>query len=322
MRLSRGSVPWWIFDGNSRVPGASFGDYSALLSLALAGRGRTVAEAIRDRGPLWHGFWEPLTLAVLNTVPERGQARLLWRALAETFVRGGHRSRPVLAPRGWGSALVDPALAWLRDRGVRIAFGATLRAFERAGGRVAALDFAGIGRVTVAAGDHIVLALPPRRLSALMPELDLPEDDAGIVNAHFTVGDSRVLAGKPPITGLLGGRGHWIFLRGDVVSMTISAADRLGEMTVDPDDLLPALWVEAARALDLPSAYVAGRINKERRATFDQSPDGVGKRPGARTSLANLVLAGDATRTGLPATIEGAVRSGETAARLIVGDQR
>ncbi|HET7409104.1 MAG TPA: FAD-dependent oxidoreductase, partial [Paracoccaceae bacterium] len=56
--------------------------------------------------------------------------------------------------------------------------------------------------------------------------------------------------------------------------------------------------------------------NKERRATFDQSPAGVNKRPQARTPLANLVLAGDATATGLPATIEGAIRSGETAARL------
>jgi monoamine oxidase len=62
--------------------------------------------------------------------------------------------------------------------------------------------------------------------------------------------------------------------------------------------------------------YVAARLNKERRATFDQSPEGVARRPAARTGLANLWLAGDATDTGLPATIEGAIRSGETAARL------
>ncbi len=83
-----------------------------------------------------------------------------------------------------------------------------------------------------------------------------------------------------------------------------------------PDELLPVLWDETRRALRLKTDYRAARINKERRATFDQSPFGISKRPDARTPLANLVLAGDATRTGLPATIEGAVRSGETAARL------
>ena len=63
--------------------------------------------------------------------------------------------------------------------------------------------------------------------------------------------------------------------------------------------------------------YLAARINKERRATFDQSPAGVAKRLQPRTALTNLFLAGDAIDTGLPATIEGAIRSGERAAALV-----
>jgi uncharacterized protein with NAD-binding domain and iron-sulfur cluster len=102
----------------------------------------------------------------------------------------------------------------------------------------------------------------------------------------------------------------------DVVAYVV-AADRLGVMDKAPDELIPALWAEAARALDLGDMQpAAARINKERRATFDQSPEGVAKRPAARTPIANLMLAGDCTRTGLPATIEGAIRSGEVAARL------
>jgi len=56
---------------------------------------------------------------------------------------------------------------------------------------------------------------------------------------------------------------------------------------------------------------------RERRATFAALPHENAKRPGPRTNWANLVLAGDWTATGLPATIEGAIRSGNRAAELI-----
>ena len=58
------------------------------------------------------------------------------------------------------------------------------------------------------------------------------------------------------------------------------------------------------------------QIVKEKRATFAATPAQDAKRPAAKTRWRNLLLAGDWTQTGLPATIEGAVRSGETAAAL------
>lgn len=313
VRLNEGPVPWWIAAPGRRVPGTGLFDYLRAAGLALARPGRTVADTIRGRGPLWRRFWEPLTLAALNTTPERGAAPLLWRVLRETFARGAAHARPMFAPEGLGTALVDPAVAWLMAHGVALRTGAALKAIDREGGRASVLRF-GDGEVRLGPDDRVVLALPPTRLRAAMPEIDAPADDAGIVNAHFTVAD--LPAGLPPFIGLVGARTHWIFVRGDVVSLTISAADRLGEMERDPADLIPALWAEVQTALGLSGPFLAARINKERRATFDQSPAGIARRPRPKTLLANLYLAGDATDTGLPATIEGAIRSGETAARL------
>ena len=138
-----------------------------------------------------------------------------------------------------------------------------------------------------------------------------PDDDG------LTTLDEFLAAGLPPITGLVNSTTHWVFVRGDVISLTISAADRLGLMDADPGELIPKLWGETVAGLNLRDArYTAARINKERRATFVQSPAETAKRPAARTSIKNLFLAGDFTQTGLPATIEGAIRSGEAAARL------
>ncbi len=61
------------------------------------------------------------------------------------------------------------------------------------------------------------------------------------------------------------------------------------------------------------------QIVKERRATFAATPEQNAKRPGASTRYPNLFLAGDWTDTGLPATIEGALRSGRRAAELALG---
>lgn len=316
--MNDGLAPWWVLSPSRRAPDTSVSDYLSGVGLALAKPGATVAEAIRARGPIWDRFWEPMTLAVLNTTPERGSAQLLWAVLWETFARGGAQARPMFAPEGLGTALVEPAVAKLAQSGAPIRYGAALRGIEIVDERVARLQF-DEEDIAVDADETVVLALPPSRLRNVAPFVDAPEDLAAIVNAHFTLEDPSLLANAPAILGVLGSKTHWIFVRDGMASLTISAADALGVSEAPSDELLPLLWAETRDALGLPARTqpAAGRILREKRATFDQSPAGVRRRPAARTELANLVLAGDATDTGLPATIEGAVRSGHRAAALV-----
>ena len=313
VRMNKGPIPWWVAAPSRRIPDTRLWDYLRGAALALAGSGATVAEAIRDRGPLWHRFWEPMTLAVLNTTPERGSARLLWRVFAETFARGEAHCRPMFAPEGLGDALVEPALARLAE----ITYFAPLEGVETRDGRVEQLRFKDRDPVVLGPADSVVLALPPARLGAVLPDLDLPGDTHAILNAHFVLPEGTLDA-APPLLGTLSSKTHWIFTRGDVVSLTISAADQMDVLGGDRDALLESLWRETQVALSLINVtYISGRILTERRATFDQSPQAVAKRPDAKTPLTNLFLAGDVTETGLPATIEGAIRSGETAAAHI-----
>ena len=94
----------------------------------------------------------------------------------------------------------------------------------------------------------------------------------------------------------------------------MSNADRLIER--ERDELAALLWRDVASAYHLPAALPPWQIVKEKRATFAATQAEEAKRPGARTRWRNLFLAGDWTATGLPATIEGAVRSGRLAAEL------
>lgn len=313
--VAPGRSPLWLLDPDRRVPGMRLSDLAGPLALACAGAGATVAEVVRGRGPLWQRFWEPLTLAAINAPPARASARLLWAVLRETFLKGEASCRPMFAPFGLGAALVDPALARLRQMGVGFRFGRPLRRVEGEG-RATLLHFAD-GPVALGPGDRAVIALPPSRLRDVLPGINPPEDACAILNAHFRVAPG-VADAAPPLIGLIGSAAHWVFRRGDVLSVTVSAADAGDLMGRDAATLGPLLWAETRVAAGLPPGTepIAMRINKEHRATFDQSPAGAARRLLPRTPLANLFLAGDHTATGLPATIEGAIRSGETAAAL------
>ena len=133
-----------------------------------------------------------------------------------------------------------------------------------------------------------------------------------IVNAHYRLDPPARLA---PIIGVVNGTIEWLFAFPDRLSVTISAADRL--LDVPREALARQIWEEVAIVAGLPKALPPWQIVRERRATFAATPGENAKRPAARTAWSNLVLAGDWTKTGLPATIEGAIRSGNRAADLI-----
>jgi hypothetical protein len=182
---------------------------------------------------------------------------------------------------------------------------------------VRSLDF-GERQVELGAGDRLILALPPGQTGALLPEIAVPGASHAIVNGHFRLAQPARLPGGAPLLGLIGGTAEWLFLRGELVSLTVSAADALAD---EPSEAIAArLWADSARALNLPAEpRPFCRIVKERRATFAQTPAALARRPGATTPWPNLFLAGDWTATGLPATIEGAIRSGHRAADLAAG---
>ena len=313
VRPNAGRLPWWIFASSRRVPGTSPGDYLAALRLARAGAGDTVAGCLKVSGAAYHHFWEPLTIAVLNAGIEEASASLLWPVMTEIFGHGARASRPLIAREGLSQSFIEPALRLLDRAGATVRFNQRLREIERDGDRVTALDLVR-ERVVLGPDDRVVLAIPPMPTMALLPEITGPEATRAIVNAHFrlprAMGDEGV-----PFLGLIGGTAHWLFLRRDIASITVSAADELAEKP--NDDVAAILWKDTAKALALGDAPLpAWRIVKEKRATFAQIPSQVARRPSACTPWRNLFLAGDWINTGLPASIEGTLRSGFSAADL------
>ncbi len=308
-----GPIPWWVLSPNRRVPRTKAADYFSLSGLLSPKPGQTVGQAIRCEGPVWRGLMEPFLLAALNTAAEGGSAALASAVVRETLMKGGAAYRPRVAEPTLAAAFVDPALAYLKAHGGQVRLGRRLRTVALDGDRAAKLVFAD-GEVEVANGDNVILATPPWVAQGLLPGLSAPDAFTAIVNGHFKIAPPPA---APAITGVIGGTVEWVFAFEDRVSITISGADRLVDL--DREALANRLWTEAAEVLGLPPALPPWQIVKEKRATFAATVEQDRKRPEAQAQHKNLFLAGDWTQTGLPATIEGAVRSGFKAAALALG---
>lgn len=312
LRANDGPLPWWVFDSRRRVPGTHALDYLPLLRLLHPPADATIGNVIDCKGALYNRLLGPFLLAALNTEPQQASAALAAAVIRETLAAGGRYYHPLVA-EGLSKAFVDPAVKFVASHSGQVALGQRLRALAFEGQRVAALDF-GEAAVALDRDDPVILAVPPVVAVDLVPNLRAPTEFRAIVNAHFRL---EKPSSAPPITGVINGTIEWLFAFPDRLSVTISAGDRL--LDTPRDELAAMLWRDVTRIAGLPGALPPWQIVRERRATFAALPHQNALRPGARTHWHNLFLAGDWTATGLPATIEGAIRSGYRAAELIDG---
>ena len=307
-------LPFWVVSRNRRIPGTKVKDYlKHFIQLSKATENDTVTDLFATDTILFESFWDPICRAVLNTRPEEASALLLWEFCKRTFVRGEKACRPWFFHHGLSAALVDPALQFLENHNAKTQFKNRLRRIEFSNNTVRSLHFTN-GTISVAEKDSVILALPPDACNALLPDVHPPMKTNTIINAHFRLDNPVYLPGKKPFIGIIGANTQWLFVRENIVSLTISAA---GKLVNEPNwNLAKLLWDEVHTIVQKPSKRVPPwRIIKERRATFAQTPTQITIRPGTRTQFKNLFLAGDATDTGLPASIEGSVVSGLKAAK-------
>lgn len=307
LRLNNGPIPWWIFDPARRVPGTRPADYLRLARL-LAAPDKPIGEVIDCNGPLYEQLLVPLVTSALNTEPREASAALAGAIIRETLARGGKACRPRIAREGLGTAFVEPACAYLQQSGATVRLGQELRALRFVDQRVGELDF-GTETVALAPQDAVVLAVPPFAAPGLVPGLSAPSAFRAILNVHFRVDQQPDL---PPLIGVLNGTTEWVFAFPGRISTTTSNADRF--MNEPREALADTIWREVCAVTGLTGERPRWQIVRERRATFAATPEQNARRPQAATAWRNLFLAGDWTATGLPATIEGAIRSGFRAA--------
>jgi hydroxysqualene dehydroxylase len=275
-------------------------------------------------------FWQPMVVATLNQSPDIASARMLKVVLREAFGGDSKSARIGISRVGLSDLYTDGACDFIKSRGGDVQTGAQVRRLVIERGVVVAVELKDGQRVE---GDYFISAVPPEALFSVLPdELKIKEFAQLEALGSSPIVSINLWFDRPIIdrefVGLLGTRSQWIFNKDLILSpdrqqnqvaVIISAAcdfvdwtrNDLVEMAIsDLHELLPA-----SRTAELLHSVIV----KEREATLSHTVESDSLRPGPRTSISNLILAGDWTDTGLPATIESAVMSGDVAAKIIEG---
>jgi squalene-associated FAD-dependent desaturase len=273
-------------------------------------------------------FWGLVLISALNEVPERIGLRYARKVFVDGFLRHP-RGFEVQLPRvPLGRLYGDELQAWLRQHGVCLLLNQGVRRLDVAGRQVRSLDLRGGGTLDA---DWYVAAVPFDRLPDLLPG-ELTEADPYFANLRrletSPITSVHLWYDRPithlPHAVLVSCTGQWVFNRGPAGSgehylqVVVSAARAfrgLGHEEVSRRIVheLASLFPPARRATLLRS-----RVVTEHAATFSAVPGVDRWRPSQASPLTNLLVAGDWTATGWPATMEGAVRSGYLAAQALL----
>ena len=314
-RRATGRIPWWIFARSRRVPGTRARDYLRLLALRRAGAEASVAAVLDDGGPLYRRLLEPLAVAALNTAPEEGLARLLARGGAgDADARRRRLPADVSARRPVRNLRRSRARLACAARRARCSpGGASARSSSRVIASPDSLD--ADGTHAVAGDEAVVLAVPPYIAADLLPGLTAPDafepdpqhpfprraDAARRLHRrdrrHRAMGFRQVRAwfpspSAPPTT--------WS------ISRPRRSPRASGPMCARPSTL---------RRADAAGARGEGAARDVRR----HCRAGAAPARGAHGARLTWCWPGTGRQPGLPATIEGAIRSGRAAANLLTG---
>lgn len=291
----------------------------------------TVADWLRRRRQLgepdaW--LWRPLCRAIMNVEPELAAARGFLATLREAFSGSAAAAAFWVPLQPWSAILGEPAAPALAAAGVTVRCGARVVAVEAGEGHVGALQLGDGERLAIGRGDLVVSALPWRSFRAVFGGA-LPLGDLGdlgdlasspIVSAYFATAPGRApLPDEGAVTALVDGDPFHFVVRTPGAPVAEFALLAGGNRAFDG---MSVAAIEAAARAQLARHYpefaadtlAAVRIRKEQHATFVAGPGTEARRPAPGPlpgGPANLLVCGDWTATGLPATLEGAARSAE-----------
>ncbi len=314
------------FDEKRAVARAMLG---ALRADRAAWKDRTFADWLRLHNQPFGAiekFWSPVVVSACNLDVERVAASSALHVFQEGFLVNARASRVALA----GVPLVelyDPAERALAESGGEVRLGASVVCVDER-------------RVHLARGesldaDRVVLAVPAERVGSVASE-PLASRDARIpplshvghspiLGVHLTL--DRLVMDQPHAV-LVSRATQWLFNKGvgaagsQRLHAVVSAADSW--MDLDESAIVERVMddVRACFPRALDASVLNARAVKEKRATFAATPEFERVRPAQAHESSSLILAGDYTDTGWPATMEGAVRSGNLAAAAILGKPR
>jgi len=261
-------------------------------------------------------LWEIIAVGALNTNIDKASAFMFREILMKIFFNGNFASTIILPKNDLSNSYVKNAKEFIESNGGEIKLSSSVKEFIISENKIAEIKTA---NEVYKDFDYVISAVPFYAFNNLYPEFFLDEkikfEYSSILNIHIWLKNNHL---KEQFYGLIDSPVHWIFNKGNHINLVISDADYLIDKPAEEIYKLCVSELIKYTKFD-ESDVLQYKVLKEKRATFIPSNKILYTRPSSETKVTNLFLAGDWIDTGLPSTIESAVKSGRIAAELISG---
>ncbi len=295
------------------IPQTIFFDYLSFFKFLLVKSKTTVHELV-GKSKIYKTFWEPFTLAVMNTSPNFASAKVLSNVLKETIFKGKKNCLIYQPLENWEKSLIQPALKFIKKHNVQINYNETLKKVFIDQGKIKKLVFT-TKEVEINSDDRVIFAIPPSNINKLFPDYSLPCDYNTILNIHYKVSSINQKLFKNEISGFINTVSQWIFVKKDCISVTVSDANKFN--TINSNDITEIVWEEICAFIGKKIPYLSSQVIKEKKATYIQSPKNNSLVQKFNNMKKNNIFAGDWTQNNLPCTIEASILSGKKAIELL-----
>jgi uncharacterized protein with NAD-binding domain and iron-sulfur cluster len=260
-------------------------------------------------------FWEILAVGALNTNVHKASAEIFNIILKEIFL-GGNRSATIILPKfGLSETYCEASKIFLERNGAKINFMERALELKFIGER---LNEIVTNKRIISDFDFVISSVPLFALKNIKTKIDfapgLELTYSSILSVHIWLKENNF---KESFYGLINSKLHWIFNHEKHITLVVSDADEYIDMP--KEEIFDIIIIELTKFTGVKKEdIISYKVIKEKRSTFIPTKGILEKRPGAKTNIKNFFLAGDWIDTGLPSTIESAVKSGKTAANLII----
>ncbi len=260
-------------------------------------------------------FWEIISVGALNTNIKKASALAFALILKQIFLKGNKSATIILPKLGLSETYCEGAANFIRSKKGIINFLETVEKINICGDYVVELE---TSKRNITGFDFVISAVPFYTIKKIIPQINFPDQFelsySSILSIHIWLKENKM---KESFYGLINSPIHWIFNHQDHLTIVISDANELIEKPME--DIFDIVANQLEKFVKIKrEEIISYKIIKEKRATFIPAKEILFNRPGTKTEFKNLFLAGDWINTGLPSTIENAVKSGKMAADLVI----
>jgi squalene-associated FAD-dependent desaturase len=259
-------------------------------------------------------LWKIIAVGALNADIKKASAYLFREILMKIFFNGNFASTIILPKYGLTESYVTPAIKFIESNGGIIKLSSPVEEIITDNDKIAGIK---TKDEVITEFDFVISSIPYYSLIKLTSGLfdeDIKFEHSSILNIHIWLKENQL---KEKFYGLINSQVHWIFNKHSHLNLVVSDADYL--MGKTSEDIFLICLNELKMFANIEEENIVNyKIIKEKRATFIPSNDLNYSRPSCKTKYSNFFLAGDWTNTGLPSTLESAVKSGRIASGNVI----